>query len=338
MFSSIEEIIKEIVERTKLDEDEIRKMIEEKQIELSGLVSAEGAAYMVAREQGINLLKEGKKQLKIKNLVTGLQSVEVVGRVVRIFEPREFEKEGKKGRVLNILLGDETGTVRLSLWNEEIELLERAGIKENDGVKLVGGYVKTDNRDNPELRLGKGKLEKLEPGTELPKIEDIKQEFIVKRNSIQNFKEGEFEETMACLVQVFRKNPFFEVCPNCSVRIKYENDKWLCEEHGEVKPTYQLVVSGVLDDGSGNIRVVFFRELAEKIFGKTTKELIKIAEKENDWMVVYDHVENLGKDLIIRGKVKKNEFTESLELIASEVEEIDIKKECEKLLEKITNA
>ena len=33
--------------------------------------------------------------MKIKNLVSGLRSVDLKAKVIRIFEPREFEKEGK---------------------------------------------------------------------------------------------------------------------------------------------------------------------------------------------------------------------------------------------------
>jgi hypothetical protein len=71
-ISGSSEDIKKIIETTckhsGKSEAEIRKLIGEKQDELSGLVSEEGAAYIVARELGVNLLKAAKRQLKVKNL------------------------------------------------------------------------------------------------------------------------------------------------------------------------------------------------------------------------------------------------------------------------------
>jgi hypothetical protein len=91
-FTDLERIIEVTCKHSGRTEAEVRKLIEEKQDELSGLVSEEGAAYIVARELGVNLLKAAKRQLKIKNLIPGLSSVELVGRVVSIFEPREWAR------------------------------------------------------------------------------------------------------------------------------------------------------------------------------------------------------------------------------------------------------
>jgi len=335
MFS-LEKIIEKICEHTNLDEDRVRKMILEKPKELSGLVSEEGAGYLVARELGVNLIREVKRQLKIKNLITGLKSVELIARVVKIFEPRDFEKNGRTGRVINVLLGDDTGVVRLSLWNEETELVESGKIKEGDVVRISRAYVKPDNRDNPELRLGRGSIERVEGVTDLPSAEEIEKEFSsMKRRFIRDFKDGQLNETRAALVQVFKRDPFFEICPKCGIRLKEDNGKWICEDHGEVQPKYQVMLSGIIDDGTGNIRAVFFRDTAEKLFGKTVEELREIAKKNMDVLSVFTHIEGLGKDFIFRGRVRKNDFTNRLEFIVNEMEEIDVKKEIENLLREI---
>src|SRR3989338_2964778 len=116
MFS-YDEILEKIEKDGKISRQQAEKLIGEKQTELSGLVSREGAAYIVGRELGLNLLKEGTRDLKIKNLVAGLRSANISGKIARIFEPREFDKNGKKGRLLSMIIGDETGTTRLTLWN-----------------------------------------------------------------------------------------------------------------------------------------------------------------------------------------------------------------------------
>ena len=102
-------------------------------------------------------MKEGKQQLKIQNVVPGLRSVELLGRIVDISDVRNFDKNGRKGAVQNLTLGDETGIVRLSLWNEEINLIKDMELKQEDVVKISRSYAKMDNLGNPELRLGKGR-------------------------------------------------------------------------------------------------------------------------------------------------------------------------------------
>ncbi|MBU0898984.1 MAG: DUF2240 family protein [Nanoarchaeota archaeon] len=336
---SLEKLIETISKHSNTPIETVRKMIEDKQDELSGLVSEEGAAYIVARELGISLLKETKRQLKIKNLVTGLRSVDIVGRIVNVSETRDFERNGKPGQVANLVVGDETGVARLSMWNEEIDKIKEFGLVEGETVKLSGGYVKMDNRGNIELRIGRGKLEKIDEKIDvidLPSKENMKEQFeTIRRRPIDELKDGDYGEIKACMVQMFRRNPFFEVCPQCGSRAKLLNEKWACDEHGDVQPGHRMVVSGVADDGNGNIRVVFFSEVAEKLFGKTTDELKKIGEREMDALKIYDHINILGDEFILTGRVKQNSYTEKLEMVVNEIAKVDVKKEINNLLSEL---
>lgn len=326
-----------IAEESDLNKKEIKKKIEEKRRELSGLVSEEGAAYIVSRETGVELLKEGKRELQVENLVSGLRSVNLRARVVRIFEPREFESKGKKGKVANIIVGDGTGTVRLSLWNEEVELIEKEKIKEGDVVEVSGGYVKTDNRGQPELRTGRGEIGVVEEETDLPKVEEIQKGGAgsAGRKDIGQLKEGDYAQVRGALVQVFERKPLYEICPECEGRVRKEKDKWECREHGEVEPAHHMMASGVIDDGTGNVRAVFFREMAENILGKKTGEVEKEIKKDGGFQGLFEGVPALGKEFIFKGSVKKNDFTENLEFMVNEMEEINVKEETEKLLQDV---
>lgn len=338
MFS-LEAMVQRICEHSKLPYDKVRGMISDKQNELSGLVSEEGAAYIVARELGLNMIKETKKQLKVNSLVSGLRSVDMVVRIARVFEERQFERDGKQGSVMNLLVGDETGTVRLSLWNHETDLVKEGKLNEGDAVKISGGWVKTDNRDQLELRLGRGSIEKVDQEVNLPDRQSMEQSSqAARRASIADFREGGSYEARAALVQVFRRNPFFTICPQCESRIRESDGRFICDDHGEVTPKYALVLSGILDDGTENIRAVFFRDIAERVFGKNTEELREEAQQATDSMAVFDSVDGLGKEFIFSGRVKRNSYTESLEFMVNSVEDISPKEEAQRLVSELEKA
>ncbi len=332
MFST-EKIMEKICETSGETPAKVKKMISEKQDELSGLVSEEGAAYMVAREMGINLIQESRREFKIRNIVSGLRSIDLVARVVRIYDERGFERNGKKGCVINILLGDETGIIRMSLWNDETSLVKEGKLKEGETVRIQGCWSKADNRDSPELRLGRGSLQKADTVVEMPNKEVMDEGFSrVQRKELADVKEGQNVEARAALVQVFARNPFFEVCPECSSRVKQADGKWVCDEHKEVKPSYALVMSGIIDDGTGNIRATFFREQAESMFGKSTEELREIALKKSEAAAIFDDFPNLGKEFIFQGRVKRNDYTERIEMIVNSISEVDVKRETDHIL------
>ncbi|RLJ06967.1 MAG: hypothetical protein DRP12_03115 [Candidatus Aenigmatarchaeota archaeon] len=318
---NLEELIQQISEKSGLDKEKIKRLIEEKQDELSGLISPEGAAHIVARELGVDLLKAIKRELKVNRLLSGLKNVEMVLKILRIDEPREYEKDGKKLRVKQVWLGDETGIVRLVLWNDEIDRFDSFGLEEGMFIRIKG-FSTVESRGAVELRLGKGRIEEADVV-----LKDVKTLAQAERKSIDELKDGDLVEVRASLVQVFKRDdPFYEVCPECGGKLREENGKKICDSHGEVDPKKHMVVSGVLDDGHGNIRAVFFREAAEKLLGMGPEEFGK-ADQEKALEDL------LLKELVIKGRVRKNNLTGNLELIVSDVAKMDAKREAERILE-----
>lgn len=80
--------------------------------------------------------------------------VEVEGAVISVSNVYEFNKMGRVGRVANAVLQDETGEMKLTLWNEEIDKVRQGNI-----VKIKNGYV---NEWNGEKQLMVGRFGHLE--------------------------------------------------------------------------------------------------------------------------------------------------------------------------------
>lgn len=92
--------------------------------------------------------------MQIKDLKPKQGNVDIVVDVVDVGSPREFQKFGKPGKVSTAVAKDETGDIKLSLWNEDAER-----IKAGDKVHLTNGYV---NEWQGEMQLTTGRLGKLE--------------------------------------------------------------------------------------------------------------------------------------------------------------------------------
>ena len=74
--------------------------------------------------------------MNISELQARQGNVGLVGTIIEIAEPREFEKAGRKGRVTNATLEDDSGKIILSLWNEDIDR-----VKVGDRVEIQNGWV-----------------------------------------------------------------------------------------------------------------------------------------------------------------------------------------------------
>ena len=97
-----------------LTKEEFDELVETKCEELGGAVDEICAAMLVIGELGRNHIKIGN----IKNTETAL--VSFFGKILEITPPREFKREGEDnnpGLVASVILGDPTGTVKMTLWD-----------------------------------------------------------------------------------------------------------------------------------------------------------------------------------------------------------------------------
>jgi replication factor A1 len=75
-------------------------------------------------------------------------------KVLEISQPREVTtRAGEESRVAEAMVSDDSGTVKLTLWNEQIDQ-----VKVNSSVSIENGYV-TSFRGETQLNVGRyGKL------------------------------------------------------------------------------------------------------------------------------------------------------------------------------------
>ena len=174
MELNFDRMVQEILNRTNLSRDDLMARMKQKQDELGGLVTPEGLAMIVGREFGIEFKREGPKpeELRIEDLIPGMSNIDLLARVVRVYEPREFQRrDGSMGKVANLMLQDRTGWIRAVLWNDKASLVEEDKIQKGAAVRVRGAHVREGLNKEPEVNVGSRGSITVDPDD--PRVRDL---------------------------------------------------------------------------------------------------------------------------------------------------------------------
>jgi ssDNA-binding replication factor A large subunit len=157
----------EIIEQILLKNPEINReqILEKLQVEKSktgGLLCDETLLRLIAAKFGIDVQQKeisNDRNLSTAHMFAGLNDVSVAGRLVAVYPVRTFEGE-KSGKFTSLVIVDNDGILRVVLWNEKTELVEKGMLKVGQNVCLSHGYTRADRYGKVELHLGgKGQIE-----------------------------------------------------------------------------------------------------------------------------------------------------------------------------------
>ena len=91
--------------------------------------------------------------MKIGELKPGMKRVDVKGKVIEVENPRDVQTKFGPGQVATATLQDDSGSVKVTLWNENINK-----VNVNDVIQIENGYVDSF-RGQIQLNVGRyGKI------------------------------------------------------------------------------------------------------------------------------------------------------------------------------------
>lgn len=330
----LEKILKKIIEETDISKEELIEKIKQKQKELQ-IISFEGAAYLVAKDLGLDLVEYKPRKLEMKNIVSGMKNVNVVGKIFKISQIVEFERNGKKGKVVNLFVSDGTDYVKIPLWNEQVSLVEDKKLQVGDTVQIISGIARENTFGEKEISLrGIARIALAEEPLEMS-VDELKEKFLFskpKRLEIVDIKTQGNYQVLAKIVYLFKGKYVFGFCPTCNSRVNEINDEAICENHGKVSPTYCLVIPCMIDDGTGCMRAVFFRKIAERVCNIPASELKEI-EPDKRYELLAQKL--LGRELLFTGRVRKNKIFDILEMVVNDFNEVSYSQEISGLVKEL---
>lgn len=309
----VDQIKERISKKSGLSDAEVSAKIKDKLKQLSGLISEEGAAHIVANELGVKLFEVGENT-QVKSILPGMRNVDMVAKVIQKYDLREFNGPKGPGKVQSMLVGDETGVIRVVLWNKKAE--EAVQLKDGDVIKVVGGYVR-ENQGRNEVHMNDMSKIIINPKGVEVSVKPASGPKSFERKRINEITESDASvEILATIVQVFDIN-FFEVCPQCNKRARLREDGFVCQVHGTVKPDYGFVMNVIADDGSDNIRIVLWREQAEQLLGLSRDQILGFKEDPKKFEAMQHEL--LGNTVVFSGRASKNQTFDRIELVAARV-------------------
>ncbi|MEK6894600.1 MAG: OB-fold nucleic acid binding domain-containing protein [Nanoarchaeota archaeon] len=281
-------LVDKISKHSRLSVDEVEKKVDAKKSKLSGLISKEGAAQIVAAELGISFENE---ILKINELSEGLRRANVIGKITSVNLVKEFNKNGRSGKFASFTLGDDTSNVRVVLWDSNhVSLVESGNLAQGSVIEIKGASVK-----NGEIHVSA--FSDIKPSD--MKFDSVKETTAPLSGNFGDAKEGAFVSVRAFIVQTFEPR-FFDSKKN----------------EGEKGVLFNLV----LDDGNATMRSVLFGNNIKKLLGVGDENLFSLD------VLNAKRAEIIGEERLFTGSFKMNSFSNNLEFSVREIEEFSIDK------------
>ncbi len=257
------------------------------------------------------------KELKIAELRSGLGAVDVTARIVDV-NKRDAEVGGVTKQVFSGIIGDETGKAQFTSWHD-------FGLKNDDVVRITGGYVKSW-KGIPQLTFDEKATVKKMDKTKMPKG-DIATKHMPLHRLVE--KGGALDVKIeGTVIEIREGSGLISRCPECNRALINEE----CQIHGNVKGKPDLRVKAIVDDGTGAISAILNREVTEKLLGTSLEEWQK---KGNDALIDELQKKVFAARFSIRGNALGDSFGTTI--IAKDIQRvtIDMNKKASALLEAV---
>ena len=204
-----EKVIEQILSNhPEISREEILERLERKKKKTDGLIADETLLRMIAAELGIEMSREvSTPRISIKDLVPGLNNVTIAGRVIAVFPPKTFGRDNGR-KVVNLLVTDKSGIMRVTLWDDKADFVESGQVKVGQIIRVSHGYAREAYDGKTELNVGdRGEVEinpKDVEATDYPSVS----KFMIKIGEIAQAQKNEKVNVAGVVKKLFPVSTF----------------------------------------------------------------------------------------------------------------------------------
>lgn len=141
--------------RGDLTAEQIESLVAQKQTQFEGLLNENVALELVASELNVPIKLEIREvKLKLANLIEKISNVNLVATVEKVWPKKTFtHQDGREGKVVNIIVSDETGERNLVVWTEHADMASQ--LQPGQKIEINGAYTREDNYGKFEVVIGR---------------------------------------------------------------------------------------------------------------------------------------------------------------------------------------
>lgn len=305
MSSNIEDIYQALI-NAGIDEEIINSQINEKYNEFQGFMSKQAILFLIAKEYGLDIVSSNSDEItqyeidyndfaiSISNVTETMSNIVITGRILRNFGTKNFvRKDGTPGIVGSFIIGDNSGTIKIVLWDDQAKIMEKEYFHIGEIVQIIGGYSKVGINEKIEVHLSKtGKIILSPKKVELKNIPEL-----------EAFKDLEVQGTISLkrdsgmlIEELYAKEGFIKSITGI---IQIEEFKEIIKNNGEETFLLKLILS----DDTSSIRVL--------IWGMNAIESLKNLS-DGDGVKLSDVI------------IKENSYTNEKELVFTKNSRLEI--------------
>mmetsp|Transcript_33154 Transcript_33154/g.51825 ORF Transcript_33154/g.51825 Transcript_33154/m.51825 type:complete len:486 (-) Transcript_33154:41-1498(-) len=267
--------------------------------------------------------------------------VDVLGVISSIGQPQATTtKAGNSVSKLNLVIADQTAQVDLTIWDG---LAEQWDIPVGVVVGIKKGRINEFNGDISLSLSSSGFVDRDIPGTQPQALMSWYQEIEGKVNvpnisrggmgssrgsalyrntleEIQRLGLGKGEKpdyitVRGTVTHIKSDTMLYDACPNCNKKLiadQFNGGAYRCEKCDQVhdKPESRFLLSFMISDGTLQIWVTAFDDVASQFFGITAQELSKRASEDPNFTTVIC-TQRMYSQLVARLRVKEDRYGDS---------------------------
>ena len=252
--------------------------------------------------------------IKIDDVEEDEQDKIIIGRIIEMYDPREFERDDRTGLVRNIEIADDTGSIRVVLWNDDAEREFELG----QPIKLQNPRLRFNDRSNRVEASITGGTAILEPNeselAKLPSQEELMEAIYVSKTIESLLEDDTNVKVTGRICDVNTDRVLLKRCPHCDNNVEHTEMENVCDFCGEEfeEPKYTLFVNTTIEDETGEIQVTFYENLAEELIDMDKERVISLIE---DGYGIEDKLEDLnGTTIEIIANVRFDGYNETNKL------------------------
>ena len=278
------------------------------------------------------------KLVKLSDVKEASNGMAIKVKISRIYDVNTIERDGRTLEVLNMsFLDSEAMPGRIAAWNDNIGKISK--YSEGDALLLKNVKITPAGEYDASVSINQNTtVEETDLEIEIPvfqtasELQNNPNSYV--KTSLNSLSVASLVEVSGTIVKSYSPN-FYMSCSDCRKKLNEysENEnKGVCNDHGDMSGRWRVILSLVLDDGTDTVDIKVFDDVAEKLIGLDALEAKMKMEELSDQNAATQKL--VMKEFMVKGRVIEDTYGDEPKKVinVNEISMIDLSKKSDEFL------